>query len=276
MYILFDIGGTKMRIGVSKDGKAIGSIKVVETPKNFNEGILRFKEAANELSGGVRIKAVAGGIAGLLDKDKTKLVNSPNIPGWIGRPLKKSLEKAMGASISLENDADLAGLGEAVFGAGRSKEIVVYLTISTGVGGTRIVNGKIDKFVMGFEPGQQLLCCYQDDIEYKTLEDCISGTAFEKRYKKPPYEILDKKIWDEAAKILATGLNNTIVHWSPDIIVLGGSMMKKIGIPIDRVQLHLKKILKIFPKHPVIKKAKLGDAVGLYGALAFLKQKDCK
>lgn len=92
-----------------------------------------------------------------------------------------------------------------------------------------------------------------------------------KKYGKKPYEITDKKIWDETAKILAYGLNNTIVHWSPDIIVLGGSMFKKIGIPVPRVRFHLKNILKIFPELPAVEKAELGDVGGLYGALVFLK-----
>ncbi|MFV1917705.1 MAG: ROK family protein, partial [Patescibacteria group bacterium] len=112
----------------------------------------------------------------------------------------------------------------------------------------------------------------EDDASLGHLEAHISGAAVEKRYGKKPYEITDDKFWDELARLLAFGLNNTIVHWSPDVVVLGGSMMKKIGIPIDRVKFHLKKILKIFPELPEIKKAELGDLGGLHGALYYLKQ----
>lgn len=261
-----------MRIAISKNGKKIDKIKIVETPKKFNDGILKFKEAVSELTESKKIKVAVGGIAGALNQEKTKLINSPNIQGWINKPLKKELEKATKAPVRLENDADLAGLGEAIFGAGKGKNIVAYLTISTGIGGVRIIDKKIDNGIMGFEPGNQMIFCSLDS-KTKTLENCLSGTAFKKRFKKPAFEILDKKIWDEAAKNLAVGLNNTIVHWSPDIVVLGGSMMKKIGIPIDRVRSYLKKTLKIFPKCPPIKKAKLGDKGGLFGALAFLRQK---
>ncbi|HWR57864.1 MAG TPA: hypothetical protein VN328_03155, partial [Thermodesulfovibrionales bacterium] len=63
---------------------------------------------------------------------------------------------------------------------------------------------------------------------------------------------------------------NTIVHWSPDIVILGGSVAGKI--PLGRVRFHLRRIMKIFPKLPPIEKAVLGDVGGLYGALHFLRR----
>ena len=178
------------------------------------------------------------------------------------------MRKIFHAPVFLENDAALAGLGEAVFGAGKGKKIVAYLTISTGVGGCRIVDGKIDENSQGFEPGHQIIFSDKNII---TLENLVSGTAIEKKYGKKPYEIFDVKIWNNVANNLAYGLHNVAVLWSPDIIILGGSMMKKIGIPVERVKFHLSKILNIFPKPPLIKKSKLGDLAGLYGALAHLK-----
>jgi predicted NBD/HSP70 family sugar kinase len=81
-------------------------------------------------------------------------------------------------------------------------------------------------------------------------------------------------ILDKMAEILAYGVNNAIVHWSPDVVVIGGSMMKKIGIKIPRVEFHLKKIMRAFPNNiPKIKKAALADFGGLYGALALIKGK---
>ena len=74
------------------------------------------------------------------------------------------------------------------------------------------------------------------------------------------------------ARVLAYGLNNTIVYWSPDIVVIGGSMMKKIGIPIDRVRAHLSGILHIYEELPQVAHSTLGDIGGLYGALALIKK----
>ena len=277
MYLLFDIGGTKMRIAVSKDGESFAEPNIVSTPQDFEEGILTFQEIAKELTKGEKIEAIAGGIAGPLDKEKTMLLNSPNIPGWIKKPLKGELEKVLAAPVSLENDAALVGLGEAVYGAGKGSRIAVYITVSTGVGGSRFVDGKIDTSAMGFEPGHQII-----NFDDKTmcpgckrqghLEGYVSGTAVELKYGKKPYEIKDLEIWDELAKLLAIGLNNTIVHWSPDVVVLGGSMIvREPGISLDRVQHHLLEVMTIFPKPPLLKKAGLQDVGGLYGALAFLK-----
>lgn len=228
------------------------------------------KNAAIALSQGKKIKAVAGGTPGPQDFSHTKIINAPNLPGWNGKPLKGALQALLKTKVFLENDTALVGLGEAHFGAGKASGIMAYLTVSTGVGGVRIVDRHIDRNSMGFEVGHQIISL--DGGKFRDLESFISGKATEKKYHKKPYKILDKKFWDEAAHILAIGLNNTIVHWSPDTVIIGGSMMKKIGIPIKRVHYHLNKILKIFPRKPKILKAKLGDLGGLHGAMIYLKQ----
>ncbi|MEK7130553.1 MAG: ROK family protein, partial [Patescibacteria group bacterium] len=263
MYLLFDIGGTKMRIGVAENFKKISKTVILPTPKSFADGMALFEKAAKELASGKKIEAVAGGITGPLDKNKTMILNALNLRGWSKKPLVKELKKIFKVPVFLENDAALAGLGEATFGAGVGKKIVAYLTVSTGVGGARIVNEKIDQNAFGFEPGHQIIFLNKEAI---TLENMVSGTAIEKKYGKKPYEIYDGKIWDKVAKNLAYGLHNVTVLWSPDIIILGGSVMK--SLPVERVQYHLSKILKIFPKPPLIKKSKLGDLAGLHGALA--------
>ncbi|MDO8603819.1 MAG: ROK family protein [bacterium] len=271
MFILFDIGGTKMRVVSADRKKFLTTPVVVSTPKNFNEGIDTLKRIIENLSNGEPIDAIVGGIAGPLNEAKTGLLKSPNLGEWVGHDLKNSLVEAYKVPVELDNDAALVGLGEANFGAGRDKKIVVYMTISTGVGGARIVDGEIDRNAIGFEPGHQIidpdntLC---PTCEGNDLEAYVSGTAIEKRFGMKPFEIHDEKVWDELAKFLAYGLNNTIVHWSPDIIVLGGSMMKEVGIPVEAVRKHLADILKIFPTAPQIEKAELDDFGGLYGALS--------
>lgn len=279
MYILFDIGGTKMRVVAADHEKFLADPVIVSTPKDFTEGIDTLKRIidnlAQELAAQKReVTAIVGGIAGPLNQEQTTLVNSPNLSGWIGHDIKNTLREAYRVPVELENDAALVGLGEAHFGAGRGKSIVAYLTISTGVGGARIVDGKIDRTSLGFEPGHQIidpdnsLC---PTCEGNDLEAYISGTAIEKRFGMKPYEIHNDATWDELAKFLAYGLNNTIVHWSPDIVILGGSMMKEVGIPVPAVRTHLAEIMKIFPNIPEIEKATLADFGGLYGALALAR-----
>lgn len=276
MFLLFDIGGTKIRLAVSRNGNSFAKPKIVETPKDFDEGMSLFEKTAAELSGGEKIRAASGGIAGLLDQKKEKLVNSPNLPGWVNKPLKETIAKLIDVPVYIENDAAVVGLGEAVVGAGKGYEIVAYITVSTGVGGARIVDGKIDRNRFGFEPGHQIInpagTLFPSRSISRHLEGLVSGTALEKRYHKKPYEISDPKIWEEEAHWLAYGLNNTIVHWSPHVVVLGGSLMHKISI--EKVASHLEDILTIFPTPTPIVRAKLGDIGGLYGSIALLKQVD--
>ena len=278
MYILFDIGGTNIRVAASRDGDMFGTPAIVPTPTDFDQGIRLIHETALSLAGGETVFAVGGGIAGPLSRDRAMLLNSPHLGGWNEKPLKKSLEGLFGAPVFVENDAAIVGLGEAVVGAGKGHSVVAYITVSTGVGGTRIVDGKIDVSAMGFEPGHQIIdaggALHQNMVAGRgiDLEGYISGSAVTERYGKKPKEITDMAFWDDMARLLAYGLNNTIVHWSPDIVVLGGSMMNKIGIPVDRVRAHLKKILHIYPELPPIEHSTLGEIGGLHGALHFVKQ----
>jgi len=274
MFLVFDIGGTNMRLAVSHDGKDIEEPKILETPKDFDEGMSLFKKTALDLSDGEKVIASAGGIAGSLDGKKGMLVNSPNLPGWVKKPLKKTIEKFFDNPVYIENDAAIVGLGEALVGAGRNHAIVAYITVSTGVGGARIVDGKIDRNAMGFEPGHQILeingpLCPTCGVPGH-LEGYVSGAALKKKYNKNPEDIIDKKVWDDVAYYLAFGIHNSLLHWSPDVIVLGGSMMK--SIPIEKVSENLHEILTIFPKAPLVKRAELGNKGGLRGALAIAKQ----
>lgn len=261
-----------MRIGVSGDGLTITRSKIVPTPQDFNQGILALKQTADELSNGEKITGVAGGVAGPLDQEKTMLVASPHIGGWIWKPFKSELEKAFDTSVYLENDTVMGGIGETVKGAGAGKKIVAYLAIGTGIGGARIVNQRVDENSLGFEPGHQIIIPDGNPCNCGGkghLESYVGGLYIEKIYHQRAEDIRDATIWDEIAKYLAVGLNNTIVHWSPDIVVLGGSVMKSLSL--EMVTEHLKNELKIFPQAPEIVKAKLGQDGGLYGALELLK-----
>ena len=285
MYLLFDIGGTKTRIALSHDKTSFSDPVVLETSQDFATGIEAIAEIARELSEGEVIEAAGGGVAGPLNKAKTELINSPHLPDWIRKPLAKELGAALKSPVYLENDTAIVGLGEAVAGAGKGHDIVVYMTVSTGVGGARIVGQKIDQSVFGFEPGHQIIdfdgtACPQcvshgakeSGVGVGHLEAYVSGTATEGRFGVPPNEITDPATWDTIAKWLAVGLNNTIVHWSPDVVVLGGSMVvKKPGIYIEDVRKHLTETLTIFPEHPTLKEAQLADIGGLHGALAYIQ-----
>ena len=157
MFLLFDIGGTKIRVAVANAKGIIGEPVIMQTPANFDKGMELLTQTARFLCAEEKITAVVGGVAGSFDRGHTALVSGSNIASWIGKPIKKLFEDAFQALVYLENDAALAGLGEAVIGAGKDYEIVGYMTVSTGVGGARITNKAIDRHVFGFEPAFQII-----------------------------------------------------------------------------------------------------------------------
>lgn len=273
MYLLFDIGGTHTRLAVSQDGKKLENVTIFDTPQSFEEGIELIYLNAHALTRGKKAEAIVGGIAGPLSKDKSRLVYAPHLKNWVQKPLKKELQTRLEAPVYLENDAALVGLGEATQGAGKGHSIIMYLTVSTGVGGARIVNGKIDRNALGFEPGHQIIeingpLCPTCGISGH-LEGYVSGTALRNKYGKNPKDITDKKVWDEIAYYLAFGIHNSILHWSPEVVVLGGAVMQSISL--EKVTANLHNILAIFRKVPMVKRAKLGDIGGLYGALSMVQ-----
>lgn len=260
MYLVFDIGASNTRLAFSKDGRSFYDIKKYSTPKHYAKGLVLIREFVGGFS---KVKGGAGGIAGSIDKKNQAIFKAPNLPDWSGRRFAGDLAKILRAKIAIENDTALAGLGEATHGPGKGKGIVAYVTVSTGINGALIIEGKLDPTAYGFEIGHQII---QDN---KTLEYFVGGASLKRRYKKSPEEILASKQGKTVVDNLSIGLVNTILHWSPEILVLGGSQMNSIKI-LD-IKKYVTKRLHIFPRLPEIKKAALGDKSGLVGALELLK-----
>lgn len=261
-----------MRIATSVDGKSITNSKIVPNlPDDFEGGMKIFKQTADELSSGQKIEAIAGGVAVIYNQDKSIPIHTSHLHGWVNKPLKQTLESSFNAPVILENDTAVVGLGEAVYGAGTNKKIIAYLTISTGIGGVRVVDQKIDENALGFEPGHQIIVIDGKDCHCGGkghFEAYVAGYYLERDFHKKGESIKDPVIWDKVTKYLAVGLNNTIVHWSPDIVILGGAVMKSINL--EQVKKYLAEYLTIFPTPPEIIRAKLGDSAGLFGALSLL------
>ena len=126
MYILFDIGGTNTRVALTKDLKKILDVRKFSTPATFAEGVKQITVAAKALLDDHKLIAVAGGIRGTLDGEKSMLVHDAggDLARWEEQPLADKLQKALGAPVYVENDAALAGMGEAHFGAGQGLSLI--------------------------------------------------------------------------------------------------------------------------------------------------------
>jgi len=276
-YILFDIGGTKTRVARSEDLASFDVPVKFETPEKYAEGLRALTDVIDALIKTTGITAIAGGIRGTLTHEKTGLISERKLVDWVGRNIVKDLHDRYHVPVMLENDTAMVGLGEAVMGAGKGYDIVAYHTVSTGVGGARFIHGRLDSASIGFEPGQQILDLDRSILGHHTqhtLENLVSGTALEKRRGVKPYEIAqDDGVWDELALYLAHGLKNTIVYWSPDVIVLGGSMV--VGDPRifrEDIERHTKEVLGDIAPCPPIVDAAFRDDGGLYGAMVLLSR----
>ncbi len=259
MYIVADIGGTNMRVaGVT--GDSFGEVRKVPTPHDPVEGIATFVTLARECAGGENITGIAGCIAADKITDTGEVSGARNLRAWEGRNIMRELSEVLGISVRLVNDAALAGLGEATAGAARGVASSIYVTVSTGVGGGWIVDGKI-----AASGGVSTI-----QVKGANLEDLVSGTAVTKKFGIHPKDLDSLAERNILADLLAEGLRVVVEKWPSERIVLGGSMIVGVNpIPIVRVQESLNKLL---PKAPVIKMAELGDNGGLWGGLALLKQ----
>ena len=244
MNIVFDIGGTNMRVAAAQ-GRVLGEMRKVPTPKDPHEGASLFTTIARELAGG-DIQAVAGGIAADRITDGI-LSGATNLQAWNGFNLVGEFRGALNAPVCIVNDTVAAGVGEKEMGAGKSFEKVAYLTVSTGVGGTCIGEDPLQSPVLR-------------DIQAQVgdLESQISGTAVRKKFGIEPKELDSLEERNKLADILAQALHTIHGIWRPDVFVLGGSMILGVNpIPLEQVY-------KGFDVVPV-KMALLGDSMGLMG-----------
>lgn len=269
MHFVCDIGGTKIRTAISWDGADISEEKIIDTPEDFEEGMAQIKKIIHSYASKEPISAAGVGVAGVLDGKKNKLVASPNLSGWVGKPLGETLKKMVEVKVVLENDAVMGGLGEARVGAGRRTSIVGFLTIGTGIGGCKFVDGEPDARAYGFEPGHMII---SNDGEVNYLDQFASGAAMERIFGKPAEQIEDPQVWDQEVRLLAIGIHNVTVLWSPEMIVLGGSLMQKVDLNL--VKKYAKEQMTRFPKIPEIVLGELGDKAGLIGALVRLGRRE--
>ncbi len=149
LVIGVDLGGTQLRVGVLRGATLLSRVGLLTgedpTPERIIPRIYdAIGQAVNEA--GTTLDQIAGigiGAPGPLDNRTGIVFKPPNLPGWDRVPLRFLFKEHFNLPIFVENDANAAGLGEYMFGAGRGSKDMVYLTISTGIGGGVIVDGKI-------------------------------------------------------------------------------------------------------------------------------------
>lgn len=268
MIVVADIGGTMTRVAASADGKTLSEAVVFNTlSDDFEAGIQKVIEAARTAAGGAAIQLVVAGIAGRFSEDHTVLLRSPHLLDWEGKNIPEVLRLALHASVCLQNDAALAALGEANAGAGVGVNTIAYITVGTGIGGRKVVGGRLDETSYK-SVGHQLITI---DGESKELEEFVSGSAIMRDHGGRASKIDNPAEWDRYARAFSYGVYNVIRDWEPERIVLGGTLCAPEMLSIPLIEKHLKEINHENRPIPELCYAKL-PFPGLTGALIYANQ----
>jgi len=261
-----DLGGTKILTAVVDTHGKMRSRDHSITPakegreavvKSILESVGRALDQAN--IGTTDLAAIGVGAPGLSNPGTGILFTSPNLPGWKDIPLRDIIEKELGKKAFLINDANAAAVGELYFGAGRGTQNFIYITISTGIGGGIIIDGKIYTGFSGTagEVGHMVIdddgpaCNCGNRGCWETL---ASGTALARearhRIKEGAATLIlqlaggdveninaeviqeaalagDKlaiELIERTAYYLGVGLANLINIFNPEVIVIGGGL----------------------------------------------------
>lgn len=305
-----DLGGTKIYTALAAEGgKILAEIKVpTESGKGPRHVIDRIVDSVEQVQKAAaispgRVRALALGAPGPLDKAKGIICFAPNLC-WHNVPIRQVLEERLSFPVLLDNDANLAALGEHVFGAGRGEENMVYITVSTGVGGGLILGGRLYRGSsdvageighMTVSPGGPLCGCGNRGC----LEAVASGTAIAREAGElvargggqrilagaggDPGKISSAlvaaaaaggdpgavSIIFGAARFLGIGVANMINLLNPSLVVLGGGVME-IGEPVwEGVRQEVRsRALEAARERARLVPAALGARAGVMGAIA--------
>ncbi|HKP17875.1 MAG TPA: ROK family protein [Gaiellaceae bacterium] len=298
--LALDIGGTKLAAGVVVKGGAVASFLVAPTrvedgPESGLERLFDLGRQAVAESGVAwsEITAVGIGCGGPLDADRGVLIAPPHLPGWVDVPVTELAERSFGRPASLENDASAAAAGEYCHGAGAGARTMVYLTVSTGVGGGVIIDGRLFRGPLG--NGSELghitvdwrgrTCrgcgrrgCLEayvsgSSIAERAREHGLTGAAEDVAAAAAEGVAAAVAVWEETIEALACGLTSIVNVFEPEVVVIGGGVSRAgeqlLGPVRERVQ---EKAMGSAGAGRIVRSA-LGDHVGVVGAAAIAHER---
>ncbi len=292
VVIGLDIGGTKLAGGVlTREARLL---ERSERPARAAEGAAaslgQVWGILEELCAAAQAFGTLDGIGvcapGPLDPRTGVIFNPTNMPGWVNVPLAGEVTRRFGAPCRVENDANGAGLAEALFGAGRGCRSVFYATISTGIGTGIILDGKVYHGKNGAAgEGGHVTIDYRSPAVCNCgnpgcIEALASGTAIARRAGRPAEELARAAAAGDAAAarfledtwdMLAAWLGSVVSLLDPDIIVIGGGV-SRIGEPLFRTLREAvpKRTINPFAAQTPIVPAALDRDVGIYGGAAVI------
>ena len=315
-YIAVDLGGTNIRAArYTPSGVLLARAKRPTQPPGTDEPLLVRVAAtiAEVLPGetdkvnGVLVKAISIGAPGPLNPHTGVVLRAPNLPGWVDFPLKREIESRFHLPTEIGNDANLAAMAEWKFGAGRGHNDVLYLTISTGIGGGVISGGRLITGVNGLatELGHVVVapdgpvcgCGLRGHLEALASGPAIALTARTRlrngetrtrllEYVNGDIEAVTAQhigeaahdgdafaisLLTEAGTFIGRAIADFMHTFNPSIVILGGGVASNVGnllLEPAWKAVRERAMSDIYYKDCKIVLAMLADDVGLLGALA--------
>ena len=292
--VAIDIGGTNTRVALADEELNIIERKQFATDSE-NPDVTLGKIAEVIKSFDCDIVGAGMSCPGPLDLINGKILTPPNLKGqWHNLKVAEGLSKLINKPVYLENDANLAGLAEAVVGEGKDYNYVQFFTVSTGLGAGFVINKEIYHGAHGF--GNEVANCVmmKDGPSHGSIipggiEAISSGTAITSRAVKAGLDVkhagevndlakagneVAKQIMDDAKEYLANFIGVVYGYADPEIVILGGSVALKIDGFVEEVEaLAKERVYEIMKPYVKVRKSTLNEDSGLIGAayLAFSK-----
>lgn len=289
-----DLGGTKILAAAVKDGRILASERVDTPQTGFDAVVDALVNAAEALRRqGFESDAVGIGSPGPLDRERRTVLFTPNIAGFANAPLADRLEERLGKRVVLENDANVAGYGEHVYGAAKGRHSSVYVTLSTGIGGGVFYGREIIVGAHGMagEIGHMTMMVggpMGGDGHPGSLEALAAGRSMERDASYAFSTAMDTRqlfdrardgdakalgIVDNAATYTGIGLANLVKIFDPEVFVVGGGLSEAGEFYLGRVRASYVKYLRGGYPVPELLPAALGGEAGVIGAAAFAASK---
>ena len=275
LYVGLDIGGTKFLVASADDqGKIISRVQEA-TPPELDDGLAVLHRMIETVAHGEQITSIGAAIGGPLDW-QSGIVSPLHQPEWRDVPLKKMMTERWQCPVFVDVDTNVAAIGEYHFGQERAPRFL-YLTLSTGMGGGFLVDGKVYRGMDGGHPevAHQSInyrCAHPERVGCECgapdcLEGLVSGNAIRRIYGKPA-EAISEKEWLEVSYNLGQGLRNLAAIYLPDLIVFGGGVAVGGG---DRL---IDSAVRVMTEHinivaaPTVRLSRLGYDTALMGTIA--------
>lgn len=289
-----DIGGTNTRVALVDENMNL--VERIQFSTDINEPENTLKQIGETVKGfNKNICGIGLSCPGPLDLINGKIMETTNLnKKWHNFSICDALAKFCDLPVYLENDANLAGLAEAVIGEGKNYRYVQFLTVSTGLGSGQVIDKKIYIGAHGFAHEVANVCLWKDGPTHGSIypggvEAICSGTAITSRAQKAGLNVkhagevndlakagneIAKNIMDDAKQYLANFCAALIAITDPEIIILGGSVALKVDGFVEEVEELVKgRVFDVVKPYVNIKKSTLDENSGLLGAayLAFSK-----